>query len=124
MRFKLKQLKVLDYGDDSSGVPRSFQVESIDIQKAINEDRLEKRNFQDDILELIKEWNENSKNYDEYFENFKKYHIERIAYLVVSDLWRHPIEVRPDMTIKDGQHRYWAAIYLNQTEIEGSFSYK
>ena len=44
-----------------------------------------------------------------------KYHIEKIVYLVASDLWKHPIIICPDCSIEDGQHKYWAAKYLGES---------
>lgn len=58
-------------------------------------------------------------DYNEYLKRKKKYHIERIAYLVTSKEWEKPIKVRSDYkTIIDGQHRVWAAKYLDKEEIK------
>lgn len=120
IKIKLNELQVKTYADCSTDQPIPIIFNFADIKKAIDENRYDKRSFQVDLTELKNEWNRNSNNdYKKYIENSKKYHIERIAYLIKSNLWKFPIDVYSDLkTIKDGQHRIWAAKYLNQSEIE------
>lgn len=58
-------------------------------------------------------------------EDWKKYHIYRIATLITTDKWQTPIVVLADLkTIENGQHRVIAAKYLNELEIDATLSEK
>ena len=117
-KIKIAKLNLLPYADLSFGEPRKITFTFGDIKNAIAQGRYDKRSFQADIDELKAEWNKGARNYDEYLERKKKYHIERIAYFA-RHRWKDPIKVRSDLTtIIDGQHRIWAAKYLNEQEIE------
>ena len=121
MKIKIEQLNLLPYADESYGQPRFVTFTFDDIRNAIAEKRYDARSFQAHFNELKDEWNRDTRNYDEYLERKKKYHIERIAYLVTSGLWKEPIIVCSDLRrICDGQHRVWAAKYLNEDEIEAN----
>ena len=118
MTFKLDELKVLPWGHNFSGKERIVDFTMDDVKRAINEKKFDKRNYQDDADSIYAGINEDP---DKWFDSFKNYHIERIAYLVNSGEWEHPITVRQNLTLEDGQHRYFAAKYLNKTEMEGEF---
>lgn len=121
MKIKIIELELKPYADTSLGQPNYIHFDLDDIKVAIQEKHFDNRSFQDDLAALLKEWNDNSNNYVEYLERSRRYHIERIAYLIETDKWKFPIIVEPDLkTIIDGQHRVWAAKYLNEEEIEAN----
>lgn len=118
MKIRVNELDLKPYADTSFGKPIRINFEFSDIRNAIEEKRFDKRSFQGDFDELQNEWNNNS-TYEEYLEKSKQYHIERIAYLIESGNWKIPISVESNLkTIRDGQHRVWAAKFLNEEEID------
>jgi len=89
-----------------------------EIKKAIKDNDLETRGFQDHLDILNREWNDKAKNEDEYFALQRDYHRRRIAFFMVN-CWDFPILLYKDLhTIKDGLHRFKAAKYLGLEMIE------
>ncbi|MBI3502007.1 MAG: hypothetical protein HY063_09445 [Bacteroidetes bacterium] len=119
VRIKISDLNIVPYADISFPEPRIVNIADEEIQKAVNEKRFDKRGFQSHLAELTNEWNSGNADYEEYIRRYTKYHIERIAYLIESGLWKEPIAVCADLkTIKDGLHRVLAAKFLKESEIE------
>ena len=114
MKKKIEEIKNTDYGvGDVSCEPAKCEI-----ARAIQTNNLEARSFQEDIDELNAEWNKEAKSENEYFELQKKYHAQRVAYLVVNK-WSDPILLRKDgATISDGLHRLKAAVYLEMEEVD------
>ncbi len=102
------------YGED--GV--SCEPEMAEISEAVRNNDLEERSFQGDLGSLLYEWNQLNYIPEEKHRLIKKYHCQRIAYFVVRG-WNDPIVLRPDgRTIKDGLHRFKAALFLRKTDVE------
>lgn len=111
--------KVIDIDDVPYGVGEILcEPTNDEIKKAIRENDLETRSFQNDLKELNDEWNRNARNENEYYALQKQYHARRIAYFVVKG-WNDPILFHRDgFKIKDGLHRFKAAIYKGMDTID------
>jgi len=102
------------YGQDNV----SCEPSSDDIRHAIEICELESRGFQEDLPTLQTEWNQMARNFDQFCQLVKAYHARRIAFFVVHG-WNEPIMLRSDgCTIKDGLHRFKAAIYKCIPDVE------
>jgi hypothetical protein len=109
---KISEIVNTKYGQD--GV--CCEPSKADIQKAVNEKDFETRGFQEDINELIAEWE--SVSVFERYERIRKYHARRVAFFVVNG-WHNRIVLNKDQrTIKEGLHRLKAAIFLGWETVD------
>jgi hypothetical protein len=110
--------KVAEIINDSYGEYNvSCEPSNEEIEKAIREEDFETGAFQDDLDKLKAEW-EKARNFQEYCDSVKKYHIRRIAFFVVNK-WKDPIVLNKDeCTVKDGLHRLKAAIYSGMETVD------
>jgi hypothetical protein len=114
MKKRIIEINNAHYGVGNVSCEPSIE----EIQKAIQENDLETRSFQTDLTELNAEWNRKANNEDEYYALQKKYHSRRIAFFIVNG-WADPILLYKDgCKIKDGLHRFKAAIYLKMEVID------
>ena len=114
LKKKISEIKCASYGVGEL----SCEPTKEEIEEAIKNENLEKRNFQDDLDELNAEWNLKSNNFEEYITFQKDYNARRIAYFIVNG-WSSPILLDEDgVTIKDGLHRFKAAKYLENEMID------
>lgn len=114
MKKKITEIENIPYGVGDV----SCEPTNVEIKKAILENNLEMRSFQDDLAELNAEWNNKANNEDEYWVLQKEYHSRRIAFFVVKG-WDDPILLHKDeCKIKDGLHRFKAAMYLGMELID------
>lgn len=112
MKNNVSEIYNVSYGEN--GVccePSKDQIE-----RAVNENELERRGFQCDKDEIAAECNKGG-NFEEYCDCMCKYHARRIAFFVVNK-WTDPIVLNGDGSIKDGLHRLKAAIYLGMEVVE------
>lgn len=114
VRLKVDELPLVPYGDNTYG-DRKCEFGFEDICEAIKEGRFDERPYAYDG-ELYDYFNAGA-DYEEFFRRLTKYHIERIAYLVHSGKWSDPVTVNESGAVTDGNHRVWAAKYLNQNYI-------
>jgi len=96
-----------------------------DVQKAVNEERLDDRPFQSDSVKheldqlftkLSTNKTPNDKKDQILSEWMRDYHIRRVAYLV-NNFPNDPITLTNDYKIRDGVHRVIAAITIGKDEI-------
>jgi len=97
-----------------------------DILKAVNEQRFEKRSFQDpsttdDLNKLFEELNrQNTPKHekDQILSNWaRNFHIERVAFLY-SNFPADPIVLSSENQVVDGLHRILAAIALGRQKVD------
>jgi hypothetical protein len=114
--------KIADIPNVLYGVPDgqksiSMEPSADDINEAINGGQLEARGFQADLDALRSEWEQRSNgNSAEFYRLQKIYHARRIAYFAVNG-WSDPVDLTADGKIRDGLHRFKAAIFLGLDEV-------
>ena len=87
-----------------------------EIEKAVREKDLEKRQFQKDLSELIPEWEPMG---TERYNLIRKYHALRIAFFVVNRWDNYPIVLKQDgREVDEGSHRLRAALHLGMDTVE------
>ena len=95
----------------------SCEPSTEEIQKAVREKDVEKREFQKDLPELIAEWQQLSG--PERYNQIRKYHARRIAFFVLNGWDDHPIILKQDgREVEEGSHRLRAAIHLGMDTVE------
>lgn len=112
--------KITDIDNVCYGVGNiSCEPTDDEIKKAVQDKDIDSRSFQGCIDELNDEWNKHAQNENEYYLLQKKYHVKRIAYFVVNG-WNDPIIVvhKDGCKIKDGLHRFKAAIFKGMDTID------
>lgn len=87
-----------------------------DIERAIENEAYETRDFQSHLGELNQEWE--SASPVECCCKARLYHARRIAYFVVNGWQGDPITLNPDGSLNDGLHRWRAARHLALEEVE------
>jgi hypothetical protein len=112
MKKKVSEIFSRAYGQDNICCEPSTE----EIEKAVCENDLEKRGFQEHLDELIAEWEKLPIR--ERYDEIRKYHARRIAFLVVTG-WNEKIKLKKDgREVSEGSHRLRAAKYLGIDEIE------
>jgi hypothetical protein len=90
-----------------------------EIERAVREDDIEKRGYQTHLTELVNEWNNKARSFQEYCQHVRGYHAKRVAFFVKKKWADDPIVLNKDgCTIREGLHRLKAAIYLNMEYVE------
>ncbi len=114
MKKKVSEIKDVSYSVGNI----IFVISEDEIERAIREKDFETKSFQGDLHELNIEWNKEAKNFEEYADRQRKFHIRKIANFIENG-WEEPILLfRDGYTILDGLHRLKAAKYLNQEEVD------
>jgi hypothetical protein len=114
----IDELKAGDWVEDHGENKVSVEPSPEEIEKAIAEDNLEMRGFQNDCKEITAEWNREAGNsFEEYCRLRRQYHARRIAYFIVHE-WKDPIVLHDDKHgIKDGLHRLKATKHKGMKTI-------
>ena len=110
MQIKLSEILIGGYAGVSHPEHPSCDPSEEEIEKAVRENNLETRGYQEHCKQLVAEWNQQSHNFDEYNARERQYHAQRIAFFVVNSWDNHPIILKKDgRSIHDGLHRAKAA---------------
>ena len=121
MKIKLTDIRSGSYAAVYKNQRAAITFNNSDIEKALNEEYLEERSFQGDLDILRSDW-DNEPNFEASINKQKKYHIDRIAYIIKQKLFEIPVllykDINPLKDYLDGGHRIWAAKYLGKNEIE------
>ena len=113
MKKKISEIFSSLYGQDNVCCEPSPE----EIERAVREKDLEKREFQKDLAELIAEWYQVSG--PERYNEIRKYHARRIAFFVVNGWDNYPIVLKQDgREVEEGSHRLRAAIHLGMDTVE------
>ena len=84
LKKKVSEIYNTPYGQNCVSCEPSKE----EIERAVREQNPEKRGFQDDLSELIAEWEKVSRS--EYYDHIRQYHARRIAFFV-ENKWHDPI---------------------------------
>lgn len=117
---RIDGIRLVPYGDRLGDTVLDCDPSKADVQRALDECALEKRNYQIDLKELMSEWlcaTGEGRDHDEWVRRVKGYHARRVAFFVKNG-WEDPIVIAADGKIRDGSHRIRAAIFLGKEEID------
>ena len=122
MMRRIADIPFVPYANwDANGVQIPCEPSPEDIQRAIDDKQFEQRGFQTHHDELKAEWEKNVTSAGEWNERVRAYHTRRIAHFVVQG-WSDPIILNANGTMKDGLHRFKAAIFMGKDEVEVTIS--
>ena len=116
----VNEIKLVRYGDTFGSKVLLCEPSPADIQQALDEGRLEQRNYQTDLDTLVSEWKRatnDGQDQAEWVRQVTGYHARRVAYFVTHG-WSDPIMLTADGRITDGSHRIRAAIFKGISKIE------
>jgi hypothetical protein len=88
------------------------------IDRAIREKDFDERGYQENMNELIDEWNRDGASPDEYNQRERDYHARRIAYFVENGWHDAPILKKDGRSIDGGLHRIKAAKHRGDKTIK------
>jgi hypothetical protein len=134
---KIADIRNVKYGFNELGKVYYCEPSPVDIQFAIDHGQLEDRGYQTYDNDLMREWKEGlrfepdegssfdaeeeSRSLQEFADRCRRYHAKRIAYFVVNG-WTDPIILNADGSMKDGLHRFKAAIFKGMDEVDVTIS--
>jgi hypothetical protein len=120
--MKISDVRCLHYygNDFGNGDLRDTHPRAQDIQNAIEDGYFEETPFSDNVEALFNQWcaaSNGGADREEFIRVAPRYHAGRVAKLV-RDGWTDPIGVHADNSIHDGLHRFLAAVFRGDQEIE------
>ncbi|MFM2217075.1 MAG: hypothetical protein RL240_1393 [Planctomycetota bacterium] len=121
MMRKIADIPIVTYASTVDGVQMGCEPTRDEIQRAIDDKQFEQRGFQTHFDELQTEWESNVSSAQEWNERIRTYHTRRIAHFVVQG-WTDPIILTAGGKMKDGLHRFKAAIFMGMVEVEVTIS--
>jgi hypothetical protein len=111
MKKKVREIFRRPWGQDGVSCEPSRE----EIERAVRENDLETRGFQEHLHELIAEWEQVTG--PERYDRIRKYHARRVAFFVVNK-WDNSISLKEDRCeVDQGSHRLEAARFLGMEEV-------
>jgi len=116
---KLSEIRITKPYAVFDGRLHDLEPSEDEIQNALDNDKLEEREFSGDGQNaLAEEWSKRANgDAEEFYRLQRLFHAERIARFVKHG-WTNPIDIKKDGELVDGGHRYRAARFLKRDEIE------
>jgi hypothetical protein len=88
------------------------------IDQAIQQKDFEQRQYQEDIKELIDEWNRGDADPVEYNRREQQYHARKIAGFAANGWQEPPVLKKDGRSVHDGLHRLKAAKHLGMRTLK------